>query len=103
MAGTETVVRKPSTTRERAIDPPPSNRKFGPVAKRPEGWAGIWHDPEINPKRLTEDLKRQKEDAGRAVDRATTPFVQTRAKELTKFLPRSPRPRVLTSRKTSNP
>jgi len=60
-----TMVAKPSTARERAIDPPPPNRKFGPVATKPEGWVGIWHNPENNPKRLSEEVKRQLQREGR--------------------------------------
>ena len=60
-----TMVTKPSTTRERAIDPPPPNRKFGPVATKPEGWVGTWHNPENNPKRLSEEVKRQLQREGR--------------------------------------
>jgi hypothetical protein len=60
-----TVGRLDGTTRERVIDRPSLNRKFGPVATKPEGWVGVWHDPENNPKRLSEDLKRQMQREGR--------------------------------------
>jgi hypothetical protein len=59
------MITKPSTTRERAIDLPLSNRKFGPVATKPEGWVGMWHDPENNPKKLSEEVKRQLQHEGR--------------------------------------
>jgi hypothetical protein len=41
------------------------NTKFDPVAKKPEGWVGNWHDPETNPKKLTTDEKSLLQRQGR--------------------------------------
>jgi hypothetical protein len=41
------------------------NDKFGAVAKKPDGWAGPWFDPETNPKKLTADEKTTLQKQGR--------------------------------------
>jgi len=41
------------------------NQRFGPVAKKPNGWSGSWYDPEDKPKRLTDELKKQLNKQGR--------------------------------------
>jgi hypothetical protein len=41
------------------------NEKFGPVAKKPEGWSGAWYDPETSPKKLTPDEKATLQRQGR--------------------------------------
>lgn len=41
------------------------NNRFGAVAKRPHGWVGNWYDPEDNPKRITEELKKELTRQGR--------------------------------------
>jgi hypothetical protein len=33
------------------------NEKFGPVAKKPDGWSGNWYNPETSPKKLSPDEK----------------------------------------------
>ena len=41
------------------------NQRFGPVAKKPNGWSGSWYDPEDKPKRITDELKKQLNKQGR--------------------------------------
>jgi hypothetical protein len=41
------------------------NKKFGPVAKKPDGWSGAWYNPETSPKKLTSDEKATLQKQGR--------------------------------------
>src|SRR5882762_6630025 len=34
-----------------------SNARFGPVAKKPDGWSGAWYDPVRNPEKIDADEK----------------------------------------------
>lgn len=44
---------------------PRPNEKFGPVAKKPDGWKGAWYDSETNPKKLTTEDKALLQRQGR--------------------------------------
>src|SRR4029077_20935048 len=41
------------------------NDKFGPVAKRPEGWVGIWYEPGKSARKLTDEEMTQFQKEGR--------------------------------------
>ncbi|THC87524.1 hypothetical protein EYZ11_013029 [Aspergillus tanneri] len=45
--------------------PPRANSQFGPVSKKPAGWAGVWHEPQLNPARLTPEERTQLHKQGR--------------------------------------
>ena len=44
---------------------PRLNSDFGPVAQKPDGWQGKWHDPETKPKRLTIEERATLQREGR--------------------------------------